>query len=237
VVAGIEAGPARVIVASIVGGTASVASGGKFANGALTAAFSEEFNELLHPSDPDYQLNKPQYEAALAAPGPNLAEWGLAEFFCGFCDLNYSAPFDSGALQPVGSPLDWLASGLAVNAVEGFSAVESAAWTPPSMLARVIPDGIPATTLGAPAAADVFVTTPQAIEGLDAAGIAERLTIPQSPSGFQVIEFSTPDSGLASPVFRSNPGFIQGGFSAGGAPEFVIPNGPIPAGATIRVVH
>jgi Novel toxin 10 len=101
---------------------------------------------------------------------------------------------------------------------------------------RVIPGGISATTLGAPGAADVFVTTSEAIEGLDAAGLAERLTIPQSPSGFQVIQFSTPESGLASPVFRTNPGFIQGGFSAEGAPEFVIPNGPIPAGATITVV-
>ncbi len=36
--AGIK-GPARVIGAAIAGGTASVVSGGKFANGAMTAAF------------------------------------------------------------------------------------------------------------------------------------------------------------------------------------------------------
>ncbi|MHB1792997.1 MAG: polymorphic toxin type 10 domain-containing protein [Acidiferrobacteraceae bacterium] len=35
---------------------------------------------------------------------------------------------------------------------------------------------------------------------------------------------------------RTNPGFFQGGFSAGGAPEFVIPNGPIPPGATTTVI-
>ena len=123
-----------------------------------------------------------------------------------------------------------------LGAEEEMAAAEGAAWTAPSTLVRVIPGGIPATTLGAPGALDVFVTTPEAIEGLDAAGIAQRLTIPESPSGFQVIQFSTPESGLASPVFRTNPGFVQGGFSAGGAPEFVIPNGPIPPGATITTV-
>jgi RHS repeat-associated protein len=106
----------------------------------------------------------------------------------------------------------------------------------PSTLARIIPNGIPATTLGAPSAIDVFVTTPEALEGLDAAGIAQRLTIPESQTGFQVFEFATPDLGLASPVFRTDPGFVQGGYTAGGAPEFVIPNGPIPASATVRTV-
>jgi hypothetical protein len=115
-------------------------------------------------------------------------------------------------------------------------AAEGAAWTAPTSLVRVIPGVGPYPTLGLPGAADVFVTTPEAIQGLDAAGIAERLTIDPADQ-FTVIQFSTPDSGLASPVFRTNPGFIQGGFSAGGAPEFVIPNGPIPAGATITVVQ
>ena len=110
----------------------------------------------------------------------------------------------------------------------------------PKRLARVVPD-IPVTrrsgTLGAPGADDVFVTTPDDIAGLDAAGIAKRLTIPESPSGFRVIEFDTPTSGLASPVNRTNPGFVGGGRTAGGATEFVVPNGPIPAGSTTRVVR
>jgi RHS repeat-associated protein len=106
----------------------------------------------------------------------------------------------------------------------------------PSTLARVIPNGIPATTLGPPGAADVFVTTPEAIAGLDSAGIAQRLTIPQSPSGFKIMQFPTPETGLASPVFRTNPGFVGNGYTAGGAPEFVIPNGPIPPGTTITTV-
>jgi hypothetical protein len=117
-----------------------------------------------------------------------------------------------------------------------IDAAEEAGSLVPSTLARVIPNGIPLSTLGPPGAADVFVTTPEAIEGLDAAGIAQKLTIPESPSGFQVLQFPTPEEGLASPVFRTNPGFVGGGYTAGGAPEFVIPNGPIPAGTTITTV-
>ena len=51
-----------------------------------------------------------------------------------------------------------------------------------------------------------------------------------------MIQFPTPEEGLASPVFRSNPGFVGGGYTAGGAPEFVVPNGPIPPGATTTIV-
>ncbi|MBE7540273.1 MAG: hypothetical protein HS122_17905 [Opitutaceae bacterium] len=35
---------------------------------------------------------------------------------------------------------------------------------------------------------------------------------------------------------RTNPGFIQGGRTLGGAPEFVVPNGPIPPGASTRII-
>ena len=105
----------------------------------------------------------------------------------------------------------------------------------PSTLARVIPGAGPFPTLGAPGSADVFVTNPAAIEGLNAAQISQRLTIPASDS-FTVIKFPTPTEGLASPVFRTNPGFIGGGRTAGGAPEFVVPNGPVPAGSTTTIV-
>ena len=109
----------------------------------------------------------------------------------------------------------------------------------PGTLARVVPDN-PITratgTLGKPGANDVFVTAADDIRGLSAKQIAERLTIPESPSGFRVIEFPTPKSGIASPVNRADPGFIGGGRTAGGAREFVIPNGPIPAGSSTRVV-
>ena len=59
---------------------------------------------------------------------------------------------------------------------------------------------------------------------------------PTYAGGFQVIEFSTPGEVLASPVIRTNPGVVGGGQTAGGASEFVIPNGPIPPGASIRLV-
>ena len=107
----------------------------------------------------------------------------------------------------------------------------------PTTVARVIPNGINATTLGAPGAADVFVADASQLQGLNAQQIAAKLGIPESPTGFQVIQFPTPGSGLASPVFRSNPGFVGGGLTSGGASEFVIPNGPIPSGATTTIIH
>jgi hypothetical protein len=38
----------RMTAAAVLGGTASVVSGGKFANGAITAAFSRGFNDEMH---------------------------------------------------------------------------------------------------------------------------------------------------------------------------------------------
>jgi RHS repeat-associated protein len=105
----------------------------------------------------------------------------------------------------------------------------------PSTLARVVPGEGPFLTLGAPGAADVFVTDATAIEGMTAPQIAERLGIAGSET-FTVIRFPPPTQGLASPVFRSNPGFVGGGLTSGGAPEFVIPNGPVPPGADITIV-
>jgi hypothetical protein len=105
----------------------------------------------------------------------------------------------------------------------------------PSTLARVVPGTGPFSTLGAPGAADVFVTDAAALRGLTPAQIAERLTIKLSPT-YTIIEFPTPGEGLATPVFRTNPGFVQGGKTLGGAPEFVVPNGPVPNGGTVRIV-
>lgn len=127
----------------------------------------------------------------------------------------------------------------ATSLVRGARAVETtAAVANPvsNTLARVVPAGVRTTTLGPPGAADVFVTNAAEVSGLNAGQIASKLTIPASPTGFQVFEFPTPSTGLASPVFRSNPGFVGGGRTAGGAAEFVIPNGPIPPNAIRRVV-
>jgi len=110
----------------------------------------------------------------------------------------------------------------------------------PDILARVVPDNSITRVsgfLGRSGSDDVFVTAASDIRGLNAQQIAERLTIPPSPTGFRVIEFPTPKSGIASPVNRTAPGFIGGGQTAGGAREFVIPNGVIPANANTRIAQ
>ena len=131
--------------------------------------------------------------------------------------------------------------GKVVGAVFGrvaTEAAEAAAVTNPvpSNLARVIPGEGPFPTLGAPHATDVFVTAAEDIGGMNAGQISTRLTIPPSET-FTVIEFPTPSAGIATPINRANTGFVGFGRTAGGAREFVLPNGPIPANATIRIVQ
>ncbi|TAK53867.1 MAG: hypothetical protein EPO25_09090, partial [Gammaproteobacteria bacterium] len=106
----------------------------------------------------------------------------------------------------------------------------------PAELARVVAGTRPLTTLGRAGADDVFVVAADDIAGMNAAQLSQRLTIGASDA-FTVIRFPTPGSGIASPVFRTNPGFLQGGLTRGGAREFVIPNGPIPPGSSITVVR
>jgi hypothetical protein len=105
----------------------------------------------------------------------------------------------------------------------------------PKMLARVTSGTTVRTTLGPATVPDVFVTAADDIAGLNATQLAEKLAIP-AQSRFTIVEFPAPAQGIASPVLRSNPGFIGGGLTGGGAREFVIPNGPIPTGATVRIV-
>ncbi|MGB5132664.1 MAG: polymorphic toxin type 10 domain-containing protein, partial [Steroidobacteraceae bacterium] len=105
----------------------------------------------------------------------------------------------------------------------------------PAELARVIRGRRTLTTLGKEGVEDVFVVAADDIAGLNASQLAQRLTISASDV-FTVVRFSTPASGIASPVFRSSVGFLEGGFTRGGAREFVIPNGPIPYGARIEVI-
>ncbi len=128
-----------------------------------------------------------------------------------------------------------MAVSLAATAGRMLGAAGGALNEIPSTLARVIPGKGPFPTLGPPGRADVFVTAVEDIAGLNPAQIAERLTIPRS-STYTIFEFPTPAEGLASPVLRSDPGFVGRGFTAGGAREFVLPNGPVPSGAATRVV-
>jgi filamentous hemagglutinin len=105
----------------------------------------------------------------------------------------------------------------------------------PSELARVIPGRGNFPTLGPPSRIDVFVTAADDIAGLNSLELARKLTIPES-NIFTVVRFQTPRSGLASPVNRTDPGFVGGGRTTGGAREFVIPNSKIPADARIEVI-
>ena len=106
----------------------------------------------------------------------------------------------------------------------------------PSTMARVISGEGPFPTLGMLGSADVFVTDASAIRGLTPTQISQRLGIPTSDA-FTVFEFPTPPQGFATPVFRSNTGFVGGGLTSGRAPEFVIPNGPIPPGASSTIIR
>ena len=105
----------------------------------------------------------------------------------------------------------------------------------PAELARVVRGKRTLTTLGREGVEDVFVVAADDIAGLTASQLSQRLTIGASDV-FTVIRFPAPASGVASPVFRSGVGFLEGGFTRGGAREFVIPNGPIPFGARIEVI-
>jgi RHS repeat-associated protein len=122
------------------------------------------------------------------------------------------------------------------QAQTGAGAAEGIANPIPATLARVIPGEGPFPTLGLPGSADVFVTDAAAIRGMTPAQIAPRLGIPASDT-FSVVEFPSAGQSLASPVFRPNPGFIGRGLTSGQAPEFVIPNGPIPPGATTTIIR
>jgi RHS repeat-associated protein len=108
----------------------------------------------------------------------------------------------------------------------------------PKMLARVVPNvERPLPTLGTSSSADVFVTAASEIKNLNAAQIADKLTIPLSSSGFRIYQFPTPTWGIASPVNRLTEGFVGKGRTAGNAVEFVIPNQVIPANATTTIVR
>ena len=106
----------------------------------------------------------------------------------------------------------------------------------PDTLARVVPGDVSPSTLGRPGDTDVFVTAADDIAGMNSSQISEALTIPDSSSGFNVIEFPSSGQAVASPVNRSNPGFVGNGRTAGGAREFVVPNQKIPDDATTRRV-
>jgi hypothetical protein len=215
---GIQNEIVRGIIASVIGGTASALGGGKFENGAVTAAFGYLFNTFTEINAAQGRVN------AACGNGPTVACSEAKASLRGAWNTTNREQALESSLGPEDAALGvfGVARSVVTNAV-------------PNVLARVIPGEATRSTLGAPGAADVFVTAASDIAGMSARQISQRLTIQESKV-FTVIEFSVPASGIASPVFRSNPGFVGFGRTAGGAREFVIPNGPIPADAVIRVV-
>tara|TARA_B110001469_G_C9646193_1_gene326744 strand:+ start:4040 stop:4987 length:948 start_codon:yes stop_codon:yes gene_type:complete len=124
-----------------------------------------------------------------------------------------------------------LVTGFGIKGVSSLSKIGKITNPVPNTVARVVPIlDDPVKTLGRKGAADVFVTDPKDIKGLNAKGIAKKLTIPESKSGFQIWEFNTP-SNIASPIRRTDPGFVGKGKTAGGAKEYTIPNSKIPKGS------
>lgn len=98
-------------------------------------------------------------------------------------------------------------------------------------MARVIDARFAGTrTLGDAKATEVFVTAADDIREISTSqGLASRLTLLDGASRvrqgpFAIVEFNTPASAVSSPVFRLNPGFTQGGLTAGGARELSLPN-------------
>ena len=87
--------------------------------------------------------------------------------------------------------------------------------------------------LSAPGQPEAWVTGAADLEGINSARqIAQRLTLLNSDGTLNtspkvLIEFDAPIDGIAVPVLRENPGFIPGGYTAGAAREFVIPNAPV----------
>ena len=105
--------------------------------------------------------------------------------------------------------------------------------TVPDRMARVIHSEYSGTnTLGHYNAKDVFVTASSDVSNItNSTQLATKLSLFDNGGNlikgpFTIIEFDTPASGISSPIFRSNPGFVSPGTgkTAGGAREFSIPN-------------
>lgn len=79
---------ARIVAAAVVGGTTSVMSGGKFANGAITGAFSRAFNDDAHQERISDYKNKMigalKQESKWIASIAKLTDEEITAYFPGF---------------------------------------------------------------------------------------------------------------------------------------------------------
>ena len=199
----------------------------------------QSFNRYSYANNNPYKYVDPDGRESMGALAQERAQIEYLKGDISEADLNdlYKA---QAAGASIGSLVDAVLGIVGIGGLtEGLAGASSTAInnSVPATLARVVPANVSPATLGKADALDVFVTAADDIAGMNASQIADRLAIPESPGGFKVIEFPTPESGLASPVLRNDPMFNGKGLTAGGAREFAIPNGPIPANASIRIVR
>ncbi|MBS1735143.1 MAG: hypothetical protein JSS98_00885, partial [Bacteroidetes bacterium] len=138
-----------------------------------------------------------------------------------------------GVVEGIKEGNGWQIAGNALGLALSLSpAIEIPVSALPARLVRVIPEETfaGATNLGRATETEAFVTTPIDIKGLQTSEqIAKKLSLYRSDGTlikgpFRLIEFDTPSEGLAVPFNRTNPGFINGGKTLGGANEYVLPN-------------
>lgn len=178
--------------------------------------------------------------------GGNPVSYADPQGLCPWC-IAYAA-FEAGmaiydaydtastVFDPCSSTLDkTIAGGLfivgAVLPGGGYSKIDDVVNSLPSRMARVVPaEFANGSRLASINASEAWVTAADDLAGITTSkDLAERLTLVDEvgdliPGPRAIIEFDAPASGIASPIFRNDPGFVGGGKTAGGAREFVIPN-------------
>ena len=97
----------------------------------------------------------------------------------------------------------------------------------PKEFAKALADGKIKTLSGGP---EAWVTAATDLKGITTVeGAAQRLTLVDASGnlrlGDSIVYFRLKNfSGVASPVYRTNPGYVYGGLTRGGAREWVIPS-------------
>lgn len=185
-------------------------------------------------------FNDPDYATLIkyATASPALKEY-IKSRSQGFEATNYDKARYKGLLEdmPVYNMIGKIKQGLEMTASllalvdAGLTLTVTSEATLPTRLARVVPERFAGgETLGRAGATDVFVTEASQLKGLkNSDEIAKKLTLLNEDGSlvkgpFRIIEFDTPAEGLAQPINRSNPGYVNGGKTAGGATEYIIPN-------------
>src|SRR5262249_16575629 len=118
----------RTSIAGIAGGTASVLTGGKFANGAVSAAFAHLFNQEGHPDEATNAAANREKIAADAEAQVGSKDWSYASSANGWpanwdkCNLFvYDIATGAGAYVPMISGWTAAITGVFLGTPMGFS--------------------------------------------------------------------------------------------------------------------